>query len=576
MIELLYIIYGRQIMKKVLSVFMSVCMLLSVMTMTGALCVSAETDGDFEYTVLEGGSVSVTEYTGSATDVTITDTINGKTVTQIGEKAFFENTTLEYLVMPDTVTAIGDGAFEGCTALATVEYSGSSDDWAAISFGENNEALTCTMIFCMGDGGIIDPHTHTWGDPEAIIAGDCDNDGLDKYACTVCSITKQEVVPKGHIPVIDKRVEPTCMTPGKEEGSHCSRCGKPIVNQAAIPALGHDFDDGVVTRAATCSQEGIITYTCQREGCGETLNAQIKKTDHKRVWDERKPATCTEPGSIGGAHCEVCGAQIVEPIAIPANGHDYSIEKILDPATCVKAGTKQYTCSECGTTKTEEYTTTEHTFINATVTKEPTCTAAGVKTYTCKYCGKTKTETIPAKGHTAVTDKAVAATCTKSGLSEGSHCKVCGAVITKQKTVAAKGHTAVKDKAVAATYTATGLTEGSHCKVCGKVLKKQTKTAKKKLKKPTLKKLTAKSKAFGVKWKKVSDADGYQICYAANKTFTKNKATKKVANGSAASATVKKLKAKKKYFVRVRAYKETGGKKVYSEWSETLTVKTKK
>ena len=72
--------------------------------------------------------------------------------------------------------------------------------------------------------------------------------------------------------------------------------------------------------------------------------------------------------------------------------------------------------------------------------------------------------------HTPVTDAAIPATCTTSGLTEGSHCATCGEVLAAQQPIAALPHTPVADPAVAATYTAAGLTEGSHCAVCGTVL----------------------------------------------------------------------------------------------------------
>ena len=71
---------------------------------------------------------------------------------------------------------------------------------------------------------------------------------------------------------------------------------------------------------------------------------------------------------------------------------------------------------------------------------EPTCTAKGEKLFKCTVCGATKTEAIPEVDHTVVTDKAVAATCTESGLTEGKHCGVCNTVLVPQQTVAAKGH----------------------------------------------------------------------------------------------------------------------------------------
>ena len=74
-----------------------------------------------------------------------------------------------------------------------------------------------------------------------------------------------------------------------------------------------------------------------------------------------------------------------------------------------------------------------------TITFEPTCTEEGEKTFTCD-CGDTYTETIPAKGHTEVIDKAVPATCTTDGKTEGSHCSVCGEVIKAQTIIKATGH----------------------------------------------------------------------------------------------------------------------------------------
>ena len=72
--------------------------------------------------------------------------------------------------------------------------------------------------------------------------------------------------------------------------------------------------------------------------------------------------------------------------------------------------------------------------------------------------------------HTVITDAAVEATCTTTGLTEGSHCSVCGVILVAQNTIPALGHTEVIDAAVAPTLTETGLTEGKHCSVCNNVL----------------------------------------------------------------------------------------------------------
>ena len=77
----------------------------------------------------------------------------------------------------------------------------------------------------------------------------------------------------------------------------------------------------------------------------------------------------------------------------------------------------------------------EHSWDGGKVTTAATCTKSGVKTFTCKVCGETKTEEIKPTGHTIVKDAAVPATATRTGLTEGSHCSVCNAVIRKQETI---------------------------------------------------------------------------------------------------------------------------------------------
>ena len=89
------------------------------------------------------------------------------------------------------------------------------------------------------------------------------------------------------------------------------------------------------------------------------------------------------------------------------------------------------------------------------------------------------------------------------------------------------------------------------------------------------KKVKAAKKAVSVEWKKVSGVKGYQIQVATDKKFKKNKKTVTVKKQKTTKVTIKKLKAKKKYYVRIRTYKTVNGKKVYSSWSKVKTVKTK-
>ena len=85
-------------------------------------------------------------------------------------------------------------------------------------------------------------------------------------------------------------------------------------------------------------------------------------------------------------------------------------------------------------------------------------------------------------------------------------------------------------------------------------------------------KLTAKKKKLNVSWKKVSGATGYEVMYAKNNKFTKGKKTVKVKKNK---VILKRLKSKKKYFVKVRAYKTVNGNTNYGKWSKVVKKKVK-
>jgi hypothetical protein len=70
--------------------------------------------------VIGDGTVEVKSYDGSAASVTIPQTVEGYTVTAIGEGAFEGNTALVSIDLPDTIEVIGARAFKNCTSLTTM------------------------------------------------------------------------------------------------------------------------------------------------------------------------------------------------------------------------------------------------------------------------------------------------------------------------------------------------------------------------------------------------------------------------------------------------------------------------
>jgi len=445
----------------------------------------------------------------------------------------------------ETIAATGHKVVKDAAVAATCETAGKTEGSHCSVCGTILKAQTTTAAL-----------GHSWDGGRVTKVATCTTAGAKTYTCTRCKkIRTETIAATGHKAVKDAAVAATCETTGKTEGSHCSVCNTVIKAQTTVAALGHSWDGGKITKAATCTTAGTKTYTCTR--CKKTRTETIAATGHKAVKDAAVAATCETTGKTEGSHCSVCNTVIKAQTTTAALGHSWDSGKVTKAATCTAAGTKTYTCSRCKKTRTETIAATGHkavkdaavaatcettgktegshcsvcnTVIKAQtttaalghswdsgkVTKAATCTTAGTKTYTCTRCKKTRTETIAAAGHKAVKDAAVAATCETTGKTEGSHCSVCNTVIkaqtttaalghswdggkvtkaatctaagtktytctrckkTRTETIAATGHKAVKDAAVAATCETTGKTEGSHCSVCGTVIKAQTTTA---------------------------------------------------------------------------------------------------
>lgn len=109
----------------------------------------------------------------------------------------------------------------------------------------------------------------------AVTAPTCTEGGYTTYTCSLCgdSYISNETEALGHSVVTDPAVDATCEETGLTEGAHCSVCGEILTAQEIVPATGHSWDGGVVTKEATATEEGIKTYTCIV--CGDTKTEVI-------------------------------------------------------------------------------------------------------------------------------------------------------------------------------------------------------------------------------------------------------------------------------------------------------------
>lgn len=275
-----------------------------------------------------------------------------------------------------------------------------------------------------------------------------------------------------------RRHEATCTTQGYDEHI-CHEWGGMNYNDRFIPAKGHSWDGGTVTKAATYTETGIKTFKCKE--CDETRTEEIpslNKTYHIK--------------SVVAPTCTAEGYTIYECNEVPSltyKGdykaklpHAYDAGKVTKPATIYEKGTKTFTCTSCGATYTEDIPVVEktwhkgntvaptctekgytiyicdqdsaltekrdytnalgHAWDTGTVTTAATCTTAGVKTYKCQNtgCAETKTEEIPAVGHkwddgTVTTP----ATCEAVGVKTYK-CQNTGCAETKTEEIPALGH----------------------------------------------------------------------------------------------------------------------------------------
>ena len=231
-----------------------------------------------------------------------------------------------------TVVKEGHKAVKDAAVAATCETTGKT---------EGSHCSVCnTVIKAQTTTAALG---HNWDSGKVTKVATCTAAGTKTYTCTRCKKTRTETIAAtGHKVVKDAAVAATCETAGKTEGSHCSVCGIIIKAQTIVAALGHSWDGGKVTKAATCTAAGTKTYTCTR--CKKTRTETIAATGHKAVKDAAVAATCETTGKTEGSHCSVCGTVIKAQTTTAALGHDYGEWKTIKAATYTEPGQAERVC----------------------------------------------------------------------------------------------------------------------------------------------------------------------------------------------------------------------------------------
>lgn len=301
----------------------------------------------------------------------------------------------------------------------------------------------------------------------------CKDAGSETKRCKACGHEETSVLSKTttHTPENTRRnfKAATRTEKGYSGDLYCKICGALIEKGTETPVKAHSWNDGVVTKQATCTEKGIKTYTCI--DCGATKNEDINAKGHSQyVTKNAVEATCAKEGYTGDTCCGVCGTKISSGTAIQKKAHTWNGGAVAYDATCTEKGLKVYTCTGCGATKQEYIKEKGHGATAVRNQKASTCVAAGYTgdTY-CTVCNKVIASgtSIPAKGHTPVIRNQSNPSCTANGYTGDTYCSTCGGLLSKGNPIAALGHS------FGGWYTsinATALNEGQirrDCSRCG-------------------------------------------------------------------------------------------------------------
>lgn len=249
-------------------------------------------------------------------------------------------------------------------SLAGLSLTPSASEKAIMADGENNSDATGTLatLVLKVNNGIspdLELRVEATGDPDSIF-----NERFEDvpYAVTsdpllIAHTYDQEVATDSYL------ATPATCTKQATYYKSCACGAKGTETFASGDLLPHTWDGGVTTTQPTCTEPGVMTYTCQN--CDATKTAPVDALGHKLDETPAKEATCTEPGNSRYYTCQRCGKffggedkekEITEGSwVIPAKDHDFAAVSAA-PASADKGGVLHLACTRCKEESTESFT----------------------------------------------------------------------------------------------------------------------------------------------------------------------------------------------------------------------------
>ena len=201
-----------------------------------------------------------------------------------------------------------------------------------------------------------------------------------------------------------KKKAASCTKDGSAAYYTCSSCGRLFSDEKGekeideddliLSKTGHRWDEGIVTKEASCTASGVRTYTCLN--CDETKTEKIPALSHKwSDWETAEEASETKAGKES-RYC-LNDPSHTQTRKIPKLTHKHKlVRRKKKAATCTKDGTRAYyICKTCGKLYLDAKGKREidkediiilkrdHKWNSGEVTREPTCKKTGKEVFTC-------------------------------------------------------------------------------------------------------------------------------------------------------------------------------------------------
>lgn len=484
-------------------------------------------------------------------------------ITELGDNLFSSCVSLENVVIPDTVKIIHEAAFYDCDSLTTISLPDGLvriDDFAFNNCDKLQSIAIPDSVTSIGDD----------------VFTNCNNLTDLKIGSGIKKINYYDF--KGV-----KGIKNLTLSEGLEEISSCAFTNQPNLKYVVIPksvtsigerAFGFELyyldenEENYGYRNVDGFKLGVYAGTVGEE-YAKTFNIPYDIIpEHTRSYTSKvtKPATCTENG-VKTYTCE-CGDSYTE--TIPATGHNYGDFVVTKPATCTEDGVKTKTCANCNDKITESIPKTGHTSSDWIIDKNAAINVKGSKHKECKVC-KTVLETadIPALPMISIQGASVSVS-TSSYIFDNT-------AKTPSVTVTLNGKTLKNGVDYTVSYSNNKNVGLGIVTITGKG--DYTGTIAKNFKiypaKQSIQKLETRYKGFFVDWVQKGSATGYEVQYSTSSSMS-GAVTKKLTANKPDTLTVSKLKSGKKYYVRVRSYTNVHGEVYYGNWSDIKSITTAK